>query len=821
MKNLTKNSRTKKTIPEKIISTNEVLPIVDLTNNKINQEILSKEPQITETNKADQINKVYQQSQITVDNNKTPTSNFIDVIWNNIIFLVIGVFLLKIFIATKTEGTNDVTTWRLFSEIIQKQTGAGLYTNLDYFNHPPFTLHIAKLVHLLESLTKIDLAFWLRLFSSLSDMGSLLITYKILLEIKGQENLPKAALILMIFAPISIMVSGFHGNTDPNFIFFLLLSVYLIDMGEDKLRSHLPEAVYKYFTKFGVSNLTLAGLFYGLSMNVKIVPMIVAPCIFFYLDNNKKRIKYFLSAAIVWMLLSMPYIVQVPGQIAKHTFGYNSFYGIWGLSRIFSTYLSDNIWLNNFYANQGKFLIIALITLFAFLINFVGKKIPLFFQIGFTFALFLFLSPGFGIQYLTWLVPWIVGLGFEATLLYYLISGIFAFMVYNFWSSGFPWNRAFAFEHGHTFIVNYEFLCWFFIIVITKFYIVYIIRLKILQFDQYFSTLWIKKHALAITLIIAAIISTNTYKDLFIKNGFYLYSSIGETKEIREINLKEKNFLMLSYFHTQTKLYQEAVEDCNEALKINPNNPDTYNNLCSAYNYLQQWEKAIEAGNNALKFDPNDELARNNLNFAKTQLAATGKILTSSEDIVGYVKSPPPNFTDKDFVNLSLESIQKGDNYLAILACEKAVEINPNNFIAYNNMCIAYNNIFIYSEAEIACKKALEINPGFELAKNNYEFTLSRKADQNAPKATIANYINLSLAFLNVGNFEKSISISNKALEIEPNNPVIYNNICVCYNGLSQWDKAIENCEKAVKIDPNFILAKNNLAWAKSQKNNK
>ncbi|MBN8721659.1 MAG: hypothetical protein J0M03_01915 [Acidobacteria bacterium] len=811
MKNLTKNNKTKKIPLEKDLITNKVLPVVQVNDKKTSQETLSEEPQIHE---------VDQQSQITINNKKTLTSNFIDVIWNNIIFLVIGVFLLKIFIAAKTEGTNDITTWRLFSEITQKQTGAGLYTNLDYFNHPPFTVNVVKFVQLLESLTKIDLAFWLRLFSSLSDMGSVLITYKILLKIKGKENLPKTALILMIFAPVSIMVSGFHGNTDPNFIFFLLLSVYLIDVSGDKLRSYLPETIYKYFTRFGLSNLTLAGLFYGLSMNVKIVPMIVAPCIFFYLSNNKRRIEYFLSAAIIWMLLSMPYIVQVPMQIAKHTFGYNSFYGLWGASRIFNTYLSDNLWLNDFYANQGKFLIIALIALFAFLINFVGKKIPLFFQIGFAFSLFLFLSPGFGIQYLTWLVPWIVGLSIELTLLYYLTSGIFAFMIYNSWSSGFPWNRAFAFNHDQFFIIKHEYICWFSIVIITICYIVYIVKLKNLSFDEYFTNLWIKKYAFAITLTILVIISISTYKDLFINNAIHFYYINGETKEIREVNLKEKSFLMLSYFHGQVRLYQEEVEDCKEALKINPNNPDAYNNLCSAYNNLQEWEKAIEAGNNALRLNPNYQLARNNLNFAKSQLAATGKILTSSEDIIGYIKSPPANFTDKDFVNLSLELIQKGDNYSAILVSEKAVEINPNSFIAYNNMCIAYNNIFIYSEAEIACKKALEINPQFELAKNNYDFTLSRKADQNAPKATVANYINLSLAFLNVGNFEKSIYISKKALEIDSNNPIIYNNICVCYNGLSQWEKAIESCEKAIKIDPNFVLAKNNLSWAKSQKSN-
>ena len=50
---------------------------------------------------------------------------------------------------------------------------------------------------------------------------------------------------------------------------------------------------------------------------------------------------------------------------------------------------------------------------------------------------FMSLAPGFGIQYLAWLVPWVVGLGAGVTITYYLASGLFQFLVYTFWSGEF------------------------------------------------------------------------------------------------------------------------------------------------------------------------------------------------------------------------------------------------------------------------------------------------------------------------------------------------------------------------------------------------
>src|SRR5262249_52392570 len=76
--------------------------------------------------------------------------------------------------------------------------------------------------------------------------------------------------------------------------------------------------------------------------------------------------------------------------------------------------------------------------------------------------LFLVVTPGFGIQYLSWLLPWLVFLPLEAMLIYQVCTAVFMFQVYTFWSDGFPWNLADSLARGtwRDFLVWHELLCW-------------------------------------------------------------------------------------------------------------------------------------------------------------------------------------------------------------------------------------------------------------------------------------------------------------------------------------------------------------------------
>jgi Flp pilus assembly protein TadD len=190
----------------------------------------------------------------------------------------------------------------------------------------------------------------------------------------------------------------------------------------------------------------------------------------------------------------------------------------------------------------------------------------------------------------------------------------------------------------------------------------------------------------------------------------------------------------------------------------------------------------------------------------------------ASEDLSAALRATGPDLTSAYFVNLSLQFYQRGDYYSASAAADRASGLDSGSYVAYSNLCAALNALGVFDEGAKACERAIELNSEFQLARNNRAYALSAQNDPGIAKAGVDTFINLSLAFFNVGEFEKSIRFARRALEIQPTNAVAYNNLCAAYNGLGDWDMAIAAGEKAVQMAPDFALAKGNLAFAKAQK---
>jgi hypothetical protein len=90
------------------------------------------------------------------------------------------------------------------------------------------------------------------------------------------------------------------------------------------------------------------------------------------------------------------------------------------------------------------------------------SRAPLPLRLGLVTSLFLVYTPGFGIQYLSWLLPWVAFLGSEMLLIYLICTSLFMFHVYSFWSNGLAWNLADSTIVGDWtgFMVWHELLCW-------------------------------------------------------------------------------------------------------------------------------------------------------------------------------------------------------------------------------------------------------------------------------------------------------------------------------------------------------------------------
>jgi tetratricopeptide (TPR) repeat protein len=63
----------------------------------------------------------------------------------------------------------------------------------------------------------------------------------------------------------------------------------------------------------------------------------------------------------------------------------------------------------------------------------------------------------------------------------------------------------------------------------------------------------------------------------------------------------------------------------------------------------------------------------------------------------------------------------------SIDATLKALSYNSQNALAWNNLCVCYNELHDWDKAIVAGKKALEIDPNCQLAKNNLNWAFQQK----------------------------------------------------------------------------------------------
>jgi 4-amino-4-deoxy-L-arabinose transferase-like glycosyltransferase len=324
--------------------------------------------------------------------------------------------VVKLYLAYVTTGSLDVPGFYDHLQKIQ-ELGVGAYRVRgafnNPFNHPPPMIHLFRLWGWLTDTTALPFRFWVRLPSILADVGSFILVARLLSKL-WPEKKQFSVLLALALCPTAILISGYHGNTDSLMIFFVLLSIYLIETGRWAW---------------------LAGLAFGLSVCVKVVPLVFAPAFFFYLRGWRQRIGFFGAALLTFVLCSLPYLAQDPRGIVSVVFGYASIYGNWGWSLIAAltfpeipTYLHkpyDVLGSHAVFAQILKFIIIALSGAAAVWFNRRPLKPSLFLQCGFITAIVLFMTPGFGTQYLVWLLPFVAVLDLRTALLYYTTSTIY------------------------------------------------------------------------------------------------------------------------------------------------------------------------------------------------------------------------------------------------------------------------------------------------------------------------------------------------------------------------------------------------------------
>lgn len=123
----------------------------------------------------------------------------------------------------------------------------------------------------------------------------------------------------------------------------------------------------------------------------------------------------------------------------------------------------------------------------------------------------------------------------------------------------------------------------------------------------------------------------------------------------------------------------------------------------------------------------------------------------------------------------------------------EAIELNPENFLAWHNRGWAYSEQRKYKEAMADFDKASELNPSSELP-----------------------YFGRGWVYNKMKDYTAAIKEYDKVIEMNPKYAIAWNNRGAAKSWLNQMDAAIADYSKAIELKPNYAKAYENRGMAYS-----
>jgi len=341
--------------------------------------------------------------------------------------------MLKLVIAFNTFGTSDVLTFYEFGKALTQHDLRWLYQHSIYFNHPPLIAYFLRVIYQLAQQpffrdNGLTFPLLLRLPGIIAD----LITVVALCWMAGQDRqfrIATWALALFALSPVSIMVTGFHGNTDPVMVMLLVLASLFCLRGKS----------------------AWCGLFLAFSCQIKIIPLLLLPIFFFFWLSRRRAVSFSLPFVFVSLALWAEPLLKFPTLFARNVLFYGSYWGIWGITywlRLtnlvmfrMETFFYDISPMESFVVSVLKLIIIAAVLLIAWRRrHLVGRAVID--SVAYAWIIFFVFSPGVCAQYMVWLAPFVLVLSpaFYGWLV--ASSSLFLFFFYNGLAGEWPWYSA-------------------------------------------------------------------------------------------------------------------------------------------------------------------------------------------------------------------------------------------------------------------------------------------------------------------------------------------------------------------------------------------
>ncbi|GLJ38630.1 hypothetical protein SUGI_0787650 [Cryptomeria japonica] len=256
--------------------------------------------------------------------------------------------------------------------------------------------------------------------------------------------------------------------------------------------------------------------------------------------------------------------------------------------------------------------------------------------------------------------------------------------------------------------------------------------------------------------------------------------------------------------------YAEAVQECLDAIRLDPSFGRAHHRLGSLYLKLGQVENAKRQFNLAGQQSDRADIQRvQNVEKYMTKLAEARKagdwktvLRDSDAAIVAGADSSPQVFASKAEALLKLHRLDEADAVLT--SADKAASVASST--RFHGIIGDAYVLMVRTQVDMALGRFDNAVPAAEKAARldscNHEVSsLLRRAKAVANARLSGNEL------FKIGKYLEACAAYGEGLEHDPLNAVLLSNRAACRSKLGQWEMSVEDCNLALSIQPNYIKA--------------
>ena len=262
---------------------------------------------------------------------------------------------------------------------------------------------------------------------------------------------------------------------------------------------------------------------------------------------------------------------------------------------------------------------------------------------------------------------------------------------------------------------------------------------------------------------------------------------------------------------------QEALEDLNNAIDLDPNYADSYNRRGAIRDELGDKNGALEDYNNAIALDSN---------YAKPYYNR-GRIRRLSGDIQGAIADfnkvieVEPGFTDA-YVLRGLVRYTSSDKSGSIEDFTKTIELDPKHANAYLYRGIARTDLGDKENSSADYNKAIELDPKnvdayntraqFRLVLRDIKGAIEdhTKAIELDPKNFLTYALRGEIRLFYLNDNQGALEDFNKTIELNRNSHIGYIDRGTAQYRLGKLQKALDDYNRGIAIKPDYDVAYSN-----------